>query len=275
MRCGLVLVRHGGFFFLLFVAAFSFCGAPLRSIELPTGDADTLCSQLLGGNASTGMELALGASEARTQAQAENHSLIEFFGVDGPASQYPLMAMSAAQRTKALILHRGTVEVADPFAEAGKRTKYSLISDGVPETGGRRIIRQYPAVEAVVRQISAQAEGHRMGNYAPTLVGNPGTGKSEFIIILRSAFMHLPLYDSKYFVYTFEWVGLNEIPSLSEVYPGGAPIHSQMNESPLALLAEPLQQAYMEAMGEKVGGRSWAIPRTLNSVLIRQTNTLR
>lgn len=195
---------------------------------------------------------ALETPEQRLAAVSERHTLMSFFHAKtGVAYERPLVAMNGAQRSLSVILSKPSHVVADPFAEDGHVTRYDFISGGVAEVGGLRLVGQYEGAEAIVSLMRARAEGDRSGRAVPEIEGVPGAGKSEIIKLLRAGFRNYPLVHPTYFLYTFSWKGLEQIPLLAELLPTKEPLRSPMNETPVALLPEVLQNAFLRAMTAK------------------------
>ncbi|PIR23903.1 MAG: hypothetical protein COV44_00380 [Deltaproteobacteria bacterium CG11_big_fil_rev_8_21_14_0_20_45_16] len=240
----------GKLFALPIVALFLMGGSSLWA----QGEIEGLCRAFLAGAAGeeTDIESALNSSDDMEKALAERHQLIDLIRPDAEnlALKHPFIVMRSPQRVYSIIRDAGYEEVPDPTGRMGLRRIYNLISSGHPLAGGLRLNEQYSAVERVIQSFEAQASGSQSGRNVVLLAGDPGTGKSLFLKILRNSLYTATLKFPQYYAYTFEFIGLDQIPSIRSApfvpkaarEPGttvGYP--APMADSPFVLLPKSFQ----------------------------------
>ena len=198
-------------------------------------------------------------------ARLEKHSLVDLVVADPKknlAVQHPAIVQNAFQRFDSWVRFGGVRSMPDPNYGAGQIRVYPIFSDGLPESGGanKRIIGQYKQIESIVNYIHAGALGSGAIAKMPLLTGPPGTGKTEFLQILTSVSRNLGLKHPEYFLYTYDWVDLKDIP---EVYPvlnvqpdgkGGEYIHPMpcpLGHSPFVLLPPAFQGSVIKAATDR------------------------
>lgn len=199
------------------------------------------------------------------QVLAEEHELREMFDPDPNKNlvvQRPMIVMNPAERLLALINSQGSKRIHLPGAAHKKVMYYPLFSDGLDVVGGVRIVGQFEAISQFVDMVRAQALGDRSGNSPALLTGPHGTGKSEFLRILRGAYVNLTsAFTSPLATYTFEFQKLHEIPSLRRYLhittdasgrETSQAKRAPMFDSPLAILPPELQQEVIRLGSDRV-----------------------
>lgn len=186
----------------------------------------------------------------------ERRSLEDFLAVgeNNLAVKAPMTVMNSAQRMLSMILSQGEKTVFVPTT--GERVAvYPFFSGGSTLTNGRMIVGNETAIDQFVSNIRAQARGDRSGSTIPLFVGSHGTGKSEFLTILGAGADELTRQpNSKYAVYTYEWHGLEAIPSLlpylTATSSGGKSTYSNipapLGDSPFTLFPKEVQDLILK-----------------------------
>lgn len=196
--------------------------------------------------------------DAGLAALTESHSLASIVDPN-PATnliaKHPLVAMSAFQRAYAWSIYKGQKRIPDPRWRAGKVTIYPVFSTRSPETGGRKIVGQYEQIQTVVDYFRAGSRGDGSTSKMPLFTGPAGTGKTELLSILALVARNLAMNNPQYFLYTFEWKDLHNIPVLRDLIGAkrdrdgnysSEPRRSALQRSPLVLLPHGLQKKVLE-----------------------------
>lgn len=202
-------------------------------------------------------------SDAAQHVLSERYSLMDLLAEnpeENLAYQAPSIVMGSAQRMLAMIYSEGVKKTQLPWAQ-GSTNYFPFFSKGSDVTNGRRVVGQLTNIHAFVENVEAQARGDRSGSSPILFVGPHGTGKTEFLNVLANGAQNLTAApDSPFRSYSYSWVGLENIPSLSrfveKVNVGGKeevlPIEAPLNDSPFALLPEELQDLLVEMVEPKV-----------------------
>ncbi len=161
----------------------------------------------------------------------------------------PFMIMNAAQRVSVLVRSGGSEKIRLPGLPQ-EIVVYDVVSKGI---NGKRIIGQEASIESIFDNVDAQAMGDRSAASVPLQVGSHGSGKSETIQVLRESFqIATATKDSPYALWTFEWVGLKNIPLAVEANPRiqdtNGTLKAAQDDSPVLLLPKELRQKVI-AMG--------------------------
>ncbi|MCB0356164.1 MAG: hypothetical protein KDD40_04110 [Bdellovibrionales bacterium] len=200
----------------------------------------------------------------RVAVLAETHTLYELFATDDKDNlvvKRPFIIMNAAERLLAMIYAHGKKRIPLP-GSTRKVDYYPFFSDGLPVVENNRVVGQYEAVADLVKGVKAQATGDRSGNSPILLKGPHGTGKSETLKIIRSAYKNMSgNLDSPFASYTFEYKDLHLIPELrryvhiekdSEGHEFSLNKRSETNDSPFTILPASLQDELIERGREAV-----------------------
>jgi predicted Ser/Thr protein kinase len=212
-----------------------------------------ICSELLIPISTTGTQKSFVSDE---------HQLVEYLYQDtnkNLAISSPLDLMNAYQVAASLIRYGKAHRIPNPEYGGGNVNHYTVFSDGIPEAGGKKIIEQYDAIQALVDYIYAGARGDGSAKKMLTYKGPAGTGKTEFLLILGKVLENLTANNPEYVMHTYEWKNLREIP---ELYPilnlqsDGAngqfehPFRCPLNHSPFVLLPEQYQNEVLKMAGD-------------------------
>ncbi len=170
------------------------------------------------------------------------------------AQKHPTVILNAAQRLLALINSQGVRPMNDPnTGEENAIRRYSLFSDGLEVANGKRIIGQHVPIDHFVGQIKLLAEGYRSGLKVATLVGGPGTGKSEVIEIFRAALKNLSLNDPRFYFLSYRWKNLAAVPALRDRFQredGSSIVYDcPIHDSPFVTLPEVFKSAVLREAG--------------------------
>lgn len=228
------------------------------------------CRQLLSG--SDAGDVAINSSDPVMDAKTQTFEFSELIlpGEKNLAVRYPFIVMNAPQRFLDIVYSAGVEEFPDPTGQAGTRRVFNLISSGHPWAGGQRINEHYRAIERVMQSLELQASGSKSGRNTVLLVGDPGTGKSLFLKILKNAAHRATLMDERFYAFTFEWTHLDQIPSIkdSPFVPKAARQEgtevgypAAQGDSPFVLLPEPVQDSILGLVGPEVERRIGRTPR--------------
>lgn len=198
----------------------------------------------------------------------EKHSLSSLLRSDPESNlayQHPSLVMSAAQRILAMLYGEGTTTTASPISPNGRTVVYHIFSSGRPTTHGRRIIGNHAAIGDVVHLLQAAARKDRSGVTMPLLEGPHGTGKTEFLHILRAAAINLTTKHPNHFVYTVEWRDLSQIPELEPFVQKNEsgmelPRRCPINDSPFTLLPEAFQDEVVKVAEGRIAELSRSEP---------------
>ncbi len=154
----------------------------------------------------------------------------------------PLTAMSGAQRVLSFVLsggveHRKVAFLAEPVIT------YPFLVDGTDATQGYRVEGNWRAMADLVSFMKAQAEGDRSGRTVPIAFGPGGTGKSEARTVIEKGAEVLTINNPDYFVYSFDWIRVNELPEMVKRWgPDVDIIAAPRNTSPIAILPPQFQE---------------------------------
>lgn len=216
------------------------------------GDALSQCRLLI--QAMGADEAILQESDAMHKAANERHSLAALFSPNDAENlvvQHPFMVLSAPQAFWMIISEAGVTEVPNPRTGLGRVMKSNLFSRGAGLTNGRIIIGQEWAISRFMATVRAQARGSKSSKSTPLLMGIRGTAKSELLEILKAALHTANLTNPRYFNYTFEFVGLDQIPSLRQHLRSDEK-RSQISDSPITILPKQLQDLLIQKMAPSV-----------------------
>lgn len=161
--------------------------------------------------------------------------------------QYPTLAMDAAQIYYSVLKRYPSRIIRDPSYRIQTVREYPIFADGVTEAGGLRIIGQHEALDSFVDWVKGRAEGKRSSKMF-TFLGPAGTGKTQVLNIIDRVNAYLATKDPEFFQWTFEFVNLDNIPSLRPLVGKskevGMPIlrYLNANASPLVVLPESMQK---------------------------------
>lgn len=166
---------------------------------------------------------------------------------DNLVRQHPMIILSAGQRIYAMIQSDGFTEV---LLKHQKRSikRWHLFSKPSKINGGRFIIGQERALEELVSGVKNFV--HNDEKLVPSLVGPHGTGKSLFMDIFTNALKYLSLNEERYYMWTYDWIDLHEVPGLKLMGPD--PHRADLNDSPFALLPQDLQKLLLEKLEKDV-----------------------
>lgn len=187
--------------------------------------------------------------------ELESHKLTDLLDPN-PATNlavlHPSVVMNAAQRAKAWLHYKKPYYTpVAPYFLTPVRV-FPVLSDGVPEANGKRLIGQYLPAEAFGNYIDRAAAGDGSSSKMPLFVGPPGTAKTEFLNILNALANTLQTRVPDYFNYSYEWRGLEAVPELKPIVvafgseeQGGQyhfPLACPLGDSPFVLLPEKAQE---------------------------------
>ncbi len=173
------------------------------------------------------------------------------------AALHPHIVMDSSQVLWHLIEREESKRIIEPNFKSRKINIWPMLSRGIElkRTGKPRlIIDQYEAIDELVSYIRSRARGDRKGKFL-LFKGPTGTGKTEFLVILSELAQELALSDPDYYEFTFEWVGLENVPYLktyARVVGNGRPIRNPMQRSPLTLLPPEIQEKVVELANPRV-----------------------
>ncbi len=185
--------------------------------------------------------------ELEHSATNETHRLSELFAPDSEnlALKSPTIVLNAPQILWLIIKEAGVQEIVNRRTGVGTLKQYDLFSRGGPLTDNRIIIGHDEALHHFVRTVKAQARGHKSSKTTPLLVGTRGTAKTETLEILKTARKNASLRTPRYYDYTFEFEGLEQIPALGD-FLRKEPLRTEINDSPFVVLPRKLQDALIQ-----------------------------
>lgn len=195
------------------------------------------------------------------QARRESHSLMQFFAPDeqgeSMATRHPLIGMNAGQRFLAMLYEQGYRQVRSLQDGTTIYRRFAALYDGVKEAEGRRLIGHEHVGDVLVQHMEMAADGFKAGLKVWISVGNPGSGKSESREVLRTIAKNKSLSDPRFFLYTYDYINLHDIPELRLFFPPNEdgitlPVSEPQNKSPLCLLPEVYKQAVLNQINPKV-----------------------
>lgn len=179
---------------------------------------------------------------------------------------HPLTAVDAAQSYLPVIRHLPPRTALDPLYRVRKIQVYPSFAGESPASEGKMIIGQYDAVSRLANIILRGSRGDKIAK-ALMLVGPGGTGKTEIAGVADTIKTYLSNRDPQSFQFSFEWINLRDIPSLTSALPKeDRPIKDEMLRSPFTLLRPDLQNEALRiagpAMEDFLGYRPipWRIP---------------
>lgn len=157
----------------------------------------------------------------------------------------PLIAMNAGQRNLAMVLSQGVEFKKNGFLIEPVNF-YPFFTNG-KVTQGYRIEGNWKPVHELMTSMIAQSEGDRSGRIVPVLFGPGGTGKSEARTVLEKGSEFLTTNQSDYFVYTYDWVGMNQIPEMVKRWgPDVDVIPAPNKASPITILPPQFQKQALQ-----------------------------
>ncbi len=214
------------------------------------------CAELMGSEADL-----LNNVDSLTSVSLERRSLVELLstGPDSLLYKSPWTIMNSAQRALHLIYGEGVREVSDRRAGHGTLNRYAFFSDAVDLADGEFMVGHLSGIAKLVSHIEASADGQPGKDHIPTLVGPPGTGKSRILTMFRKGLLNATIKREEYYVYTFEWVGLNQFPALVGKLPSAVTrsenpeaFADPANDSPFTLMPEAVQARILAANAERI-----------------------
>lgn len=208
----------------------------------------------------------------------EEHSLRELIVADPSknlAYQHPTMVMNATQVIASWINSAGVRSIPDPEFGSGRVNFYNLFSGGIPEVNGKSITGQFEAIQAVADNVFAAARGDGSASKIAMLLGPAGTGKSYFLEILSDFALSVSATDPDYFMYSYEFTGLKDIPELRAIvnlqegangevfeHPTPCPLH----ESPINLLPKAYSDQVVSLVKDRATKMAKARPTPARNV---------
>jgi len=186
--------------------------------------------------------------------ELESHQLIDLLDGD-PATnlavRHPAIVMNAFQRAKSWMHYEKPFYTAvAPYFLTPVRV-FPVLSNGIDEARGKRLIGQFAQAEAFGNFVDRGAAGDGSSSKMPVFVGPPGTAKTEFLNILNALAQTLQTSMPDYYNYSYEWLGLENIPELKPIVvafgneeQGGTyhfPLACPLGDSPFVLLPEKAQ----------------------------------
>lgn len=174
--------------------------------------------------------------------------------------QAPQLLMSAPQRMLSMVLQPGVEKRKIGYLGGRPIPYYPFFSSGTAATKGARVVGQIQSIADMMSALFTQARGDRSGAKIPLFWGPHGTGKSEIIDVFKSGAVNLSTNNPEYFYYSFSFKNLTEIEELKLLVQGRDKllIHAPLDDSPLTLLPETVQQEILaqnsEAVKEKLKG---------------------
>jgi predicted Ser/Thr protein kinase len=220
-------------------------------------EAIKTCGNLLGEDAH--------APNAELALELEEHKLVDLLDPN-PATnlavKHPAIVMNAFQRAKSWLHYRKPYyTTVAPYFLTQVRI-FPVLSDGIEEADGKRIVGQFKQAEAFGNYVERGAAGDGSSSKMPVFVGPPGTAKTEFLNILNRLAQNLQTNVPDYFNYTYEWRGLEEIPELKPIViafgseeQGGTyhfPLACPLGDSPFVLLPKKAQDKLIELATPRV-----------------------
>lgn len=193
-------------------------------------------------------------------ALAETYTLKDLFkqGPDNMIAKHPSIIMGAYQRVYSWMKVMPIERAIDPNLGGVMSNYYPLLSSPNEYNNGRYIVWQRPAVKVFMDYLEAGSRGDRAVK-VPIFVGPAGTGKTAFLDVVTAVGNNLTSKMEDYYMYTFEYVNLKDIPSLApallihETADGKTyeqPYALPTYESPYVILPEAYQK-YAVDLGRK------------------------
>lgn len=201
----------------------------------------------------------------RLKATRQLFTLNDFFNPDPSknlAVLHPSSVLSAPQVLYRVIHSLPSRTILDPEYRTHRVKVYPVFHGEHELLKDSLIVGQYEAISDLVDSITMLASGGK-GGKVPLLVGPGGTGKTEMATVLTKIESQLAQKDPEFFRYTYEWVGLENIPSNRPLVTNlgdsskALVLRAQTNDSPFTLLRHDLQDEVMQishkAIEAKVG----------------------
>ena len=233
--------------------AFVFCAQAMGAKAKAAAKKKPLsCEQILKGRAFLGAQLPPDPVRIALTAQRQLTDLLSVDPDTGEiaennlARQHPMVLLSAGQRILAMIQAAGSDEVHLKHHKNPLK-KWNIFSVPSKINGGRIIIGQEKALEELVSSVKNFVYNDE--RLVPALVGPHGTGKSLFMDIFTHAMRYLSVHSEKHFMWTYDWKNLSAIRALRVL--GDQPRRAELNDSPLALLPDALQNELLEALEDE------------------------
>jgi hypothetical protein len=196
--------------------------------------------------------LLLGSEESVSQdvsALTEEHSLLDIVNNPQFFVDHPTTVMNAHQKLLSWIYSQRFYELPDYPGKIALEV-FPALSHPVTANHGRMIVGNYEEIQSFVDFLRAGADESGSTSKMLLYVGPAGTGKSEFINVLSRVGAWATTQSPDFFEYTFEWTGLDQIDALK--YIGKKTFSTPLQESPLVLLPESLQEKVLELTKPKV-----------------------
>jgi predicted Ser/Thr protein kinase len=180
-------------------------------------------------------------------AKREVHSIYELVSAD-PATNlavlHPSIVMNSWARVVSWVHHITPVEIPDPVYGASTVRFFPVFSGGLDIAGGKMVVGQVHQIADLVSYFEAGARGDGAASKMPLFTGPAGTGKSEFLTIMRSLAAYLTSSVPDYYTYTYQWKNLGQITALKPYLTGAGidlPRMDPLKTSPFALLPAEIQ----------------------------------
>lgn len=195
-------------------------------------------------------------SEPRRKATLAQYKLEDFFQDDPEknlAYIHPSTVMKAEQKFYRLLNLVPPREILDPEYRVKKMKMYPVLYGEHPATSDIMMASKYSEVATIVNSIAANAMGARDGK-SVLLLGPAGTGKTEIFKILNRILDYQLKKDPEFYEYSFEWIGLDQIPGTKPLLPKMAGEYiddiykDQLSDSPFVLLREDMQEEVLRKM---------------------------
>lgn len=212
-------------------------------------------------------------------------SLQNFFSQDDAtnlAIQHPFTVANAAEKMHALLTYRKPVASADPLYGIRPTVVYPILT-GDPLAGGRRIVGNEEALDALVQFTGSMARGDRSGK-AFGFPGPAGTGKTELLYVIDNVQKNLSRQDPRFREFSYRFRNLETIPFLRNMFridresgrPSYAYIDPDIPRSPFTLLREDMQRQVLERALPSIRRlhgltvtRGWTKPEPKTRAIIR------
>ena len=168
------------------------------------------------------------------------------------AVQHPSIVMSAPQYNLSIIEAAGYQD--KRLRQEGSVRVYSLFSGGLDLVQRKQMAGLEPQIDEFIERIRANANGSPK---VPTAIGPHGTGKSEFLEILRRGVLAASSNNPDAYFYTFYWKNLpKDLSEMSGIalpsFTGGR-FESDIVEGPFTLLPETMQNKLLSLVQEHRG----------------------
>ncbi len=180
------------------------------------------------------------------------------------ALAHPFTIANAAEKAYAMLNHVPAVKAKDPMYGLKDVMVYPVVT-GHPLGGGRMVVGNEEAVDALVNFLGSLARGDRSGK-AFGFPGPAGTGKTELLYVIDNVEKNLAKTEPQFKQFSYRWKNLNEIPILQHMFKfdrtTGKPISKwidpDMPRSPFTLLRQDMKEELADSLIPKIR-RKWGM----------------